>query len=193
MVAVVVFEFSGMRCQPLRRALGFTENLMKTVVIYCLGVLTPVVGYFLFCLFSGHIELYLEMLTTSFTFIMMVCAVVALNTWRRQISQEAIYNVALEYESELVKFLLNVANNKEQYGNEELLKINERIKYCQFLLKNRLFLPEIIDGISLEFSKAIKEIADNGFLSDDTFDHLLKKLNFFSIRLNKHFHIKSKA
>ncbi|WP_185838206.1 hypothetical protein [Vibrio cholerae] len=64
---------------------------MKTVVIYCLGVLTPVVGYFLFGLFSGHIDLYLEMLTTSFTFIMMVCAVVALNTWRRQISQEAIY------------------------------------------------------------------------------------------------------
>ncbi|EKF9419394.1 acetyltransferase [Vibrio cholerae] len=26
MVAVVVFEFSGMRCQPLRRALGFYEE-----------------------------------------------------------------------------------------------------------------------------------------------------------------------
>ncbi|EJL6834650.1 acetyltransferase [Vibrio cholerae] len=26
MVAVVVFEFSGMRCQPLRRALAFSRN-----------------------------------------------------------------------------------------------------------------------------------------------------------------------
>ncbi|AUW38474.1 acetyltransferase [Vibrio mimicus] len=29
MVAVVVFEFSGMRCQPLRRALcTFSENIL---------------------------------------------------------------------------------------------------------------------------------------------------------------------
>ncbi len=27
MVSVVVFEFGGMRCQPLRRALGMTINL----------------------------------------------------------------------------------------------------------------------------------------------------------------------
>ncbi|EGR0628415.1 acetyltransferase [Vibrio cholerae] len=27
MVTVVVFEFSGMRCQPLRRALSFKENM----------------------------------------------------------------------------------------------------------------------------------------------------------------------
>ncbi|EII3003604.1 acetyltransferase [Vibrio cholerae] len=27
MVAVVVFEFSGMRCQPLRRALSFIEDI----------------------------------------------------------------------------------------------------------------------------------------------------------------------
>ncbi|MEB5518003.1 iron transporter [Vibrio cholerae] len=28
MVAVVVFEFSGMRCQPLRRALGFSLKIL---------------------------------------------------------------------------------------------------------------------------------------------------------------------
>ncbi|EKF9756878.1 iron transporter [Vibrio cholerae] len=27
MVTVVVFEFSGMRCQPLRRALGYKEKI----------------------------------------------------------------------------------------------------------------------------------------------------------------------
>ncbi|MBD1199028.1 acetyltransferase [Vibrio cholerae] len=29
MVAVVVFEFSGMRCQPLRRALAVSEKAWK--------------------------------------------------------------------------------------------------------------------------------------------------------------------
>ncbi|EGR2535094.1 iron transporter [Vibrio cholerae] len=29
MVSVVVFEFSGMRCQPLRRALGINRSTIK--------------------------------------------------------------------------------------------------------------------------------------------------------------------
>ncbi|ENM3778787.1 iron transporter [Vibrio cholerae] len=29
MVTVVVFEFSGMRCQPLRRALGINRSTFK--------------------------------------------------------------------------------------------------------------------------------------------------------------------
>ncbi|EMK6579050.1 iron transporter [Vibrio cholerae] len=34
MVSVVVFEFSGMRCQPLRRALAFMEKNGRFQV-YC--------------------------------------------------------------------------------------------------------------------------------------------------------------
>ncbi|EJL6524901.1 acetyltransferase [Vibrio cholerae] len=32
MVAVVVFEFSGMRCQPLRRALGANQFLEPSII-----------------------------------------------------------------------------------------------------------------------------------------------------------------
>ncbi|EGR0892365.1 acetyltransferase [Vibrio cholerae] len=33
MVAVVVFEFSGMRCQPLRRALGLKRKKWETMYL----------------------------------------------------------------------------------------------------------------------------------------------------------------
>ncbi len=36
MVAVVVFEFSGMRCQPLRRALAHTYH--KPELVFCYGI-----------------------------------------------------------------------------------------------------------------------------------------------------------
>ncbi|RND30510.1 acetyltransferase [Vibrio cholerae] len=36
MVAVVVFEFSGMRCQPLRRALAHTSH--KPELVSCYGI-----------------------------------------------------------------------------------------------------------------------------------------------------------
>ncbi|RNE62656.1 acetyltransferase [Vibrio cholerae] len=36
MVAVVVFEFCGMRCQPLRRALAHTSH--KLELVFCYGI-----------------------------------------------------------------------------------------------------------------------------------------------------------
>nr|WP_080480785.1 acetyltransferase [Vibrio cholerae] len=36
MVAVLVFEFSGMRCQPLRRALAHTSH--KPELVFCYGI-----------------------------------------------------------------------------------------------------------------------------------------------------------
>nr|WP_114806818.1 acetyltransferase [Vibrio cholerae] len=36
MVSVVVFEFSGVRCQPLRRALAHTSH--KPELVFCYGI-----------------------------------------------------------------------------------------------------------------------------------------------------------
>ncbi len=36
MVAVVVFEFGAMRCQPLRRALAHTSH--KPELVFCYGI-----------------------------------------------------------------------------------------------------------------------------------------------------------
>ncbi|EGR0775404.1 acetyltransferase [Vibrio cholerae] len=36
MVSVVVIEFSGMRCQPLRRALAHTSH--KPELVFCYGI-----------------------------------------------------------------------------------------------------------------------------------------------------------
>ncbi|EGQ9613238.1 acetyltransferase [Vibrio cholerae] len=36
MVAVVVIEFSGMRCQPLRQALAHTSH--KPELVFCYGI-----------------------------------------------------------------------------------------------------------------------------------------------------------
>ncbi|EOV0854576.1 MULTISPECIES: hypothetical protein [Vibrio] len=168
---------------------------MKLLIAYIFGVLTPVFGYCLYVLaiHLGHIEHFLEVLTTLFTFVLMLCAIFALTTWRKQITEQATYDAALEYESQLIKFLVTTVREKRQEGNNELMNINERIKYCQFLMKCREFLPSLINEISVEFGKAANELDQNGYVSECTHDSLLDKQNQFSKRINKHFHIKSKA
>ncbi|EGQ9613070.1 acetyltransferase [Vibrio cholerae] len=41
MVMVVVFEFSGVRCQPLRRALAHTSHKLELVFCYGISVQWP--------------------------------------------------------------------------------------------------------------------------------------------------------
>ncbi|KAA0998209.1 acetyltransferase [Vibrio cholerae] len=41
MVAVVVFEFGVMRCQPLRRALAHTSHKLELVFCYGISVQWP--------------------------------------------------------------------------------------------------------------------------------------------------------
>ncbi|HDZ3778371.1 TPA: hypothetical protein RSW71_003307 [Vibrio cholerae] len=58
MVAVVVLEFSGMRCQPLRRALCLiTQNQWFMVFLCPLGwlVLSLSASWLQWALFSGHL------------------------------------------------------------------------------------------------------------------------------------------
>ncbi|HAS3381171.1 TPA: DUF3709 domain-containing protein [Vibrio cholerae] len=43
MVSVVVFEFGGMRCQPLRRALCLIHKNQQVVIVYSFGI------SFMFC------------------------------------------------------------------------------------------------------------------------------------------------
>ncbi|EMQ60603.1 hypothetical protein VCEM1676A_003048, partial [Vibrio cholerae O1 str. EM-1676A] len=38
MVSVVVIEFSGMRCQPLRRALCLIHKNQQVVIVYSFGI-----------------------------------------------------------------------------------------------------------------------------------------------------------
>ncbi len=44
MVAVGVFKFSAMRCQPLRRALGALEKIMKKWLLIMLASFSSVVS-----------------------------------------------------------------------------------------------------------------------------------------------------
>ncbi|ENM3811269.1 hypothetical protein NYD84_003565 [Vibrio cholerae] len=60
MVSVVVIEFSGMRCQPLRRALCLYGDNVHIFILVLIGLAIPMLTPLLFKLFIAYVPGYMD-------------------------------------------------------------------------------------------------------------------------------------
>ncbi|MCX9722603.1 hypothetical protein, partial [Vibrio cholerae] len=189
MVAVVVFEFSGMRCQPLRRALGILEGALSDIILTILASVTAssVASAVIVWLSKTWItervkssikheyDLKLESYKAKVEIektaaIENIKSALKDSTFKRELRFSMLHGKRSEVISDLhahlqdtIMFLRHYYDASCSHGDFD--KLNEStLKLSNFLRVNRLFLP---DDIEVKVDDLCDKILDSSQLEKD--------------------------
>jgi len=130
------------------------------------------------------VKLTLNIGSLIFSVVTCLIAFLALNAWRTQIKHKTIYDVGLQLEKSLLRFLIPTVNESKDFSKAELMEQYKLITESKFILLQREFESPLIRTIENEARLALNELKDNSYVSKEVHAKLSGSMNIFSKKIN---------